>query len=216
MEMLVYLSLHRQPITLQALSEAIWPDRTYNARTVQNRLGDLRRYLGDGLVEKLPGNRYRLADLVVTDWQRFTHLADGNPDQQRAALALVRGAPFAQTHLDWYHLDGLHGEIEAAIVDLAVNVGQRAMKASDFEAAKNAARCGLRGCPYDERLYRLGMQAAAAQGATAEVRQLRNQLAWILQEEIEPDDTLQPATEELYAELSQRDELTRYREGHRA
>jgi DNA-binding SARP family transcriptional activator len=216
LEMLVYLSLHRQPITLERLSAAIWPDRTYNARTVQNRLGDLRRYLGDGLVEKLPGNRYRLADLVVTDWQRFIHLADGNHEQQLAALSLVRGAPFAQAHLDWYHLDGQLSEMEAAIVDLSVTVGQRVLKTGDYDTARTAARAGLRGCPYDERLYRLGMQAAAAQGATSEVRQLRNQLAWILEEEIEPDDTVQPATEALYDELREHDELTRYRENRRA
>jgi hypothetical protein len=99
---------------------------------------------------------------------------------------------------------------------LAVAVGQRALKTGDFDTARTAARAGLRGCPYDERLYRLGMQAAAAQGATSEVRQLRNQLAWILEEEIEPDDTVQPATEALYDELRERDELTRYRESRRA
>jgi DNA-binding SARP family transcriptional activator len=199
-EMLVYLALHRQPVTLQGLSGALWPDRPFLHRTVRNRLSDLRPYIHRQLA-KLPGGRYRLTDLVVTDWQRFRALSEGNPNQQLAALALVRGIPFTGVNLDWYHLDGLLGEIEASIVDLALHVADRALKQRDYERARTAALAGLRGCPYDERLYRAAMQSAAARGATGELHQLRRQLAYVLDDELEPDDTIQPATEQLYRAL---------------
>jgi DNA-binding SARP family transcriptional activator len=202
-EMLIYLALHRQPVTLAGLSAAIWPDRPYVERTVRNRLSELRPYIHRRL-DKLPGGRYQLTDLVVTDWQRFQNLADGNPTQQLAALALVRGTPFHGLGLDWYHLDGQLAEIEAAIVDLAVEVGNRALKQGEPDLARTAAVAGLRGCPYDERLYRIAMQSAAARGATGELHQLRRQLAYVLDDELEPDDTIQPATESLYTELRAR------------
>jgi hypothetical protein len=202
-EMLVYLALHRRPVTLTGLSAAIWPDRPYVERTVRNRLSELRPYIHRRL-DKLAGGRYQLTDLVVTDWQRFQNLADGNPAQQLAALALVRGAPFHGLGLDWYHLDGQLAEIEAAIVDLAVEVGNRALKHGEPDLARTAAVAGLRGCPYDERLYRIAMQAAAARGATGELHELRRQLAYVLDEELEPDDTIQPGTERLYTELRAR------------
>jgi hypothetical protein len=215
LEILVYLAMHRQPVKLLTMAEAIWPNRSYHERTVQNRAGDLRLWLHRERVEKVDAGRWQVTDLVVTDWQRFRALAGGNPAQQLAALTLVRGIPFADLRLDWYHLEGQYAEIEATIVDLALLVGQRALKLGDYDTASAAGRAGLRGCPYDERLYRLGIQAAAARGATAEVRQLRNQLAWILEEEIEPDDTLQPATTELYQQLRDQKDLTRRRQQRR-
>jgi hypothetical protein len=215
LEILVYLAMHRQPVKLRTMAEAIWPNRSYHERTVQNRAGDLRLWLQRERVEKVDAGRWQVTDLVVTDWQRFRALAGGSPAQQLAALTLVRGIPFADLRLDWYHLEGQYAEIEATIVDLALRVGQRALKLGDYDTANAAGRAGLRGCPYDERLYRLGIQAAAARGATAEVRQLRNQLAWILEEEIEPDDTIQPATTELYQQLRDQEDLTRRRQQRR-
>jgi hypothetical protein len=209
LEILVYLALHQQPVKLKTLAEAIWPNRSYHERTVQNRAGDLRLWLHKERVEKLDAGRWHVTDLVVTDWQRFRALAGGSPAQQLAALSMVRGVPFADLRLDWYHLEGQFAEIEATIVDLTLLVGQRSLKHGDYDTASAASRAGLRGCPYDERLYRLGMQAAAARGATAEVRQLRNQLAWILEEEIEPDDTIQPATTMLYQQLRDQEYLKR-------
>jgi hypothetical protein len=215
LEILVYLAMHRQPVKLRTMAEAIWPNRSYHERTVQNRAGDLRLWLHRERVEKVDAGRWQVTDLVVTDWQRLRALAGGSPAQQLAALTLVRGIPFADLRLDWYHLEGQYAEIEATIVDLALRVGQRALKLGDYDTASVAGRAGLRGCPYDERLYRLGIQAAAARGATAEVRQLRNQLAWILEEEIEPDDTIQPATTELYQQLRDQEDLRRRRQQRR-
>jgi DNA-binding SARP family transcriptional activator len=215
LEMLVYLSLHRQPVTLEAMSEAIWPDRGYQERTVQNRIGDLRRYLGDNHLLKVSGNRWRLTDLVTSDWQRFKTLAGGNPEQQTRALALVRGIPFTHTKRDWMYLDGTFAETEASIVDLALLVGQRALKTGHYDTARDAAHAGLRACPFDERLYRLGIESAAARDATAEIRQLTNQLNWVMDTEIEPDDTIQSATNELLQRLRTEQDRVRHQQQRR-
>jgi hypothetical protein len=49
------------------------------------------------------------------------------------------------------------------------------------------------------------MQSAAARGATAELHQLRQQLNLVLEDELEPDDDLQPATIQLLNELQERE-----------
>ena len=102
---------------------------------------------------------------------------------------------------NWIHLEGQHAEIEAAVVDLALRVGQQALDAGDFDTTRGAVTAGLLGCPYDERLYQLGMKAAAGRGATGEIRALRRQLEQTLDDELEPDDTLLAGTKQLYREL---------------
>jgi hypothetical protein len=71
----------------------------------------------------------------------------------------------------------------------------------DDRAATEAAEAGLRACPYDDRLYRLGMRASAARSATREVRAYRTSLQKVLDIDVEPDDHIQPETEELYRDL---------------
>jgi hypothetical protein len=161
---------------------------------------------------------YQIDEFTVSDWQRFQALADGNPAQQLEALALVRGRPFDDLTTDWVHLEGQLAEIEASIVDLALTVGERALRGRDPDTARTAALAGLRGCPWEERLYRIAMQAATALGATGEVHQLRRQLQLVLDDELDGDDDLQPATRQLYSavrddEQRQRRALERRRNG---
>ncbi len=198
-QLLVYLALHRRPVASERLWEAVWPDRTYNGHTLRNRMSDLRAYIGQHV--SYQAKAWQLTDGVGCDWARFQALAVGGPDHQLAALALVRGRPFQDTPNDWIHLEGQHAEIEAAVVDLALLVGQRALDSGEFDTARAAATAGLLGCPYDERLYQLGMKAAAGRGATGEIRALRRQLEQTLDEELEPDDSLLAGTKQLYQEL---------------
>jgi len=198
-QLLVYLALHRRPVAPERLWEAVWPDRPFHSHTLRNRVSDLRSYIGQHI--SYQGKAWQLSPEVGCDWARFQALATGSPDEQLAALALVRGRPFEDTPNDWIHLEGQHTEIEAAIVDLALGVGQQALDAGDFDTARAAATAGLLGCPYDERLYQLGMKAAAGRGATGEIRALRRQLEQTLEDELEPDDTLLAGTKQLYQEL---------------
>lgn len=199
LEMLVYLTLHRRPVPVQSLWQAVFPDRPYDSHQLVNRMSELRRYAR----QKLPQIKrsYQVDEFTISDWQRFRALSEGNPSQQLEALALVRGRPFEDLRSDWMHLEGQLAEIEASIVDLAVQVGERALRQQDPDTARAAALAGLRGCPWDERLYRIAMQAAAARGATQEIHQLRRQLQLVLDDELDPDDDIQPATEQLYGTL---------------
>lgn len=211
--MLVHLVLHRRrPVPSDELFEAVWPSSSYNSRTMRNRVSEVRGYIPPGVDFTRGG--YQLPDLVQTDWQRFQTLAQGDTHAQRHALQLVRDRPFEASTLDWMHLEGHFAEMEAAIVDLALDVRQRSLRTQQYDLAREACYAGLRGCPYDERLYRIGMQAAAALGATAEVRELRRRLELILEEEV--DDDIQPATDELYRRLETEEELRARRQTRRA
>jgi DNA-binding SARP family transcriptional activator len=198
-QLLVYLALHRRLVPSQRLWEAVWPDRPYVGHTLRNRMSDLRGFIG--MKVTFHNRSWQLTDQVSCDWQRFQALAAGEADEQLAALALVRGRPFEDAGNDWIHLEGQHAEIEAAIVDLALLVGERALADGDYPTASTAATAGLLSCPYDERLYQLGMKAAAGRGATGEIRALRRQLEYTLDDELEPDDTMMAGTVQLYREL---------------
>lgn len=200
LDLLIYYAFHRRPISSRELWTGLFPDKPYQDTTLRGRRSELRR-LVHPLLHKV-GQKHYLDDLASTDWQRFQALADGNPDQQLAALKLVRGRPFDNCQHDWMHLEGQITEIEAAIADLAIEVAKRALARSDYATARAAAHAGLLGVPHEERLYRLGMQAAAAAGATSEVQQLRRQLNVVILDELDPDDEMQPATVELLKHLA--------------
>lgn len=197
--LLVYLAVHRRPVQPEQLWEAVWPDKEFDGHILRSRMSDLKRYLNDH-VER-DGRAWQLGEQVRCDWQQFKALAAGDPREQLAALALVRGRPFEDLDADWMHLEGQHAEIEAAIVDLALLVAERSLAAGDDQTASTAAAAGLRASPYEERLYQLAMRAAAARGAHNEIRALRRQLERVLDDELEPDDTIQPGTSELYRTL---------------
>jgi DNA-binding SARP family transcriptional activator len=203
-DLLIYLAFHRRPLTSLEMWNGLWPHKPYQDATLRGRRSELNQLIHP-LLRKGPGNRFWLDDLVHTDWQRFQALADGNPTQQLAALKLIRGRPFDNCQQDWMHLEGQITEIEAAATDLALTVGQRALTRSDYATARTAAHAGLLGAPFEERLYRLAMHAAAADGATGEVHQLQRQLNIVLQDELEPDDEMQPATIALLQHLSDRE-----------
>lgn len=103
---------------------------------------------------------------------------------------------------EWIHLEGLATEIEATVVDLALSVGARALDIEDAGAAFAAARAGPRASPYEERLYRLAMRAADAEGATGKIRAVMRELRSVLDADIEPDDSIDPETLELYRQLT--------------
>src|SRR5205823_4980338 len=135
----------------------------FNREVIRVRMWEARRLLAGALVHV--DHSWGVSDIVRSDWQRFQALAAGSPDEQRSALALVRGRPFDGYEGEWVHADGHDRVIETAIVDLALAVAERALDADDDRLATEAVEAGLRASPYDERLYRLGMQASAARGA---------------------------------------------------
>jgi DNA-binding SARP family transcriptional activator len=199
LNLLAYLALHRRGVDRHQLEAALWPDKVPSTQTMRNRITEARA-LVDGAISD--GPRWRLDESVTTDYQQFTALATGSPGDQRQALSLIRGRPF--TGLDdceWIDLEGFRSEVEAAIVDLAHTVAERDLANGRPTDALAAARAGLLASRYEERLHRLAIRAAHAEGSTGKARNLAREMRTTLDLDIEPDDRIQPETLALYDEM---------------
>jgi hypothetical protein len=143
---------------------------------------------------------------VGTDWARFRRLAKSADAADWAeALSLVRGEPFAGSGWDWPSREGLVGAMQAEVVDLAVKAGDTALEREEPERAARAAEAAIAACPWDERPYRLLMRAHAAQGTLSGVRAVMRRLSQVLEEDVEPFDTVEPETRQLFTELTAQD-----------
>jgi DNA-binding SARP family transcriptional activator len=208
-QILLYLALHRRAVQPRALWEAIWPDREFNDHSLRSRCNELKRYLHRQLLKD--GRAWVLPETVRCDWQEFKALAAGDTGDKVTALALVRGRPFEDFAPDWVHLEGFASEVEATIVDLALEVATDALERGDTMTASVAAAAGVKASPYEERLVQLGIRAAQDRGAHSLARSLHRQLSVVLDEEIEPDDTELRATTQLMADLNYAESLHRYK-----
>jgi hypothetical protein len=115
-------------------------------------IGRLREWLGDG-----PGGRPVNLRCDWDDFQalRSRGLADVGSAGDSAlarALALVRGAPFAETAYPW--AEPLRARMTAAVVDVAHELTLRRLRARDHRGAEAAARRGLVAEPDAELLLR--------------------------------------------------------------
>ena len=199
-QILLFLALHRRPVPPTALWEAVWPDREFNDHSLRSRCNELKRYLHRQLLKD--GRSWVLPETVRCDWQEFKALAAGTTDDKVTALALVRGRPFEDFAPDWIHLEGFYSEIEATIVDLALEVATDALGRGDTMTASFAAAAGAKASPYEERLVQLGIRAAQDRGAYSLARSLHRQLSAVLDDEIDPDDNELPSTTQLMADLN--------------
>jgi len=211
-QILLFLAMHRRPVPPLALWEAVWPDREFNDHSLRSRCNELKRYLHRQLLKD--GRSWVLPASVRCDWQEFNALAAGSHDDKVTALALVRGRPFEDFAPDWIHLEGIYAEIEATIVDLALEVANDALERGDTMTASFAAAAGAKASPYEERLVQLGIRAAQDRGAYSLARSLHRQLTAVLDDEIEPDDTELPTTTQLMADLNY-NESRQLRQTHR-
>jgi DNA-binding SARP family transcriptional activator len=209
-ELVVYLALHREGATTEALATAIWPERRPPASTLSNRLSEARNALGhasDGSTHlRKRGMRHVLGEEVTTDWERFDSLAarEDDPDAWRLALTLVRGRPFdGLRETQWTVLEGIVPAMEAAVVEIACRLATVSLERADPYRADWAARRAMLACPWDERLCRIVMRAADAAGNRAGVEAALRQLAVVL--EADPRDALRVVhaeTAALYRELT--------------
>jgi DNA-binding SARP family transcriptional activator len=208
-ELVAYLALHREGTTTAIWSTAVWPERRVPTQTVANRLSEARRALGrasDGLPRlRRRADRHVLVE-VTTDWDRFRQLAArGDVASRRSALALVRGRPFANLRNGyWTVLEGLEGDIVASVTACARDLGEAMLAERDADGATWAANQGLRVAPWDERLHRLLMRAADADGNRAGVDAVIRQLALLLESEGDPLRAVHPETAALYTRLTSR------------
>ncbi len=214
-ELVVYLAMHERGATTDVWTTALWPERAPAPSSLHSTASVARRALGvarDGL-DHLPKSqgRLRLRPTVGTDWARFVRLAeDEDPDVWVAALDLVRGRPFDGLRAsDWTILEGIAPAIEASVVDVAGRCSAAALERGDARRSSWAARQGLKVSPYDERLYRMLMRAADLAGNVAGVEAVMAELLTLVADDVEPCDSVHPATVALYRQLTRRSQLPR-------
>jgi DNA-binding SARP family transcriptional activator len=213
-ELVIYLAMHPQGATNDTWATALWPDRIMASSSLHSTASVARRALGQARNgdDHLPHahGRLVLADTVGTDWDRFVVLADSEmPASWRSALELVRGRPFGGLRAaDWPILEGIGPAIESAVVDLSCRLANHCLAIDDAAGAEWAARRGLLVSPYDERLYRILMQAADRAGHPAGVEAVMAELVRLVADDIEPFDAVHPATLDLYRSLTRRRALS--------
>jgi len=124
---------------------------------------------------------------VGTDWDRFQWLkrnarGAAAADRLTEALTLVRGEPLTGAE-DWAWVLPNITEMRCAIGDAAQDMAQLRLEAQDLPRATAAARQGLRGSPWDQRLYGDLMLAAHKAGNPAGVIDVWSELRARLEDE---------------------------------
>ncbi|HET9893561.1 MAG TPA: BTAD domain-containing putative transcriptional regulator [Streptosporangiaceae bacterium] len=154
-------------------------------------------HLGSGIYVPHPG--------LQMDWTAFSTFArrgraDRRREDLRAAMALVRGEPFADCYHWWIEVS-LIETIRAEIVDTAELLAQLELAAGDPRAAVRAARSGLAAESAAEQLWRALMRAEFESGNFDGVT-----AAWTgcldAISEIAPGGEPHPDTEQLFHRLA--------------
>ncbi|GAA1947381.1 LysM peptidoglycan-binding domain-containing protein [Kitasatospora viridis] len=153
-------------------------------------LADLASWLGgepDGraFLRQDELDSYALAPTVTCDWDEFRSLyrrgmrsTSATADAALAhALALVRGAPFAETPPTAYGwAEAVHQDMLAAIVDTAHELAARRLQYGDHRSAEAAVFRGLAVAPDVELLHRDLFYAYASAGARDQLLKAVNRL----------------------------------------
>ncbi|MFD9791380.1 LysM peptidoglycan-binding domain-containing protein [Streptomyces sp. NPDC059070] len=173
---LLYFKPGRHADTLCVDMDPLAP---WSKKTIDSRLGDLRRTLGDD-PEGNPyvprrttrDDPYRLSPRVRCDWTRFQQLAEqaltvgpAAVEELEGALALVRGRPFGASALPW--AEPQQQEMITRIVDIAHTIALWRMEPGprhDLNAARQAIATGLDVDDSSELLYRGWLRIEDAAG----------------------------------------------------
>ena len=207
-ELVVYLALHRDGCSGDAMSAAIWPDRRVPVQTLSNRLSEVRQALGDTStgeprLRRVSGRHVLAAD-VRTDWEDFQELSGTgtDPQQWRRALELVRGRPFeGLPESGWALLEGFVPSMEGRVVEVACRLASRCLDDGDATRAEWAVRKGLLTSPWDERLYRMLMVVSHAVGNRGGIESALRSLAHVLDWRGDPLEAVHSETAQLYRQL---------------
>jgi LysM repeat protein len=208
-ELAAYLVLHPNADRHQ-IEDAIWPGDRVSVATRNATMSRLRSWLGSNpagqpYVPPVAGHDgYRLAPEVTSDWHEFLRLSNrgyaaaqhGLPDLE-AALALVRGRPFAGINPATYTwAEGDIQDMISAITDVAHTTATLLLETGEPARARTAAGRGLLAEPCSERLFRDALTAAHRRGDTVDTDELLQRLHR-LERDLEPDDQLEDATLDL-------------------
>ncbi|WP_078656003.1 AfsR/SARP family transcriptional regulator [Streptomyces fulvoviolaceus] len=163
--------------TADALRHDMDPHTPWTASTLNARLQELRRALGNDSLGNpyVPRRRgsedpYRLSPAIRCDWTRFTQLTQHALPHDPAALSgleqaltLVRGRPFDSRPLPW--AEPFQQEITTRIVDVAHTIAAHRTPPGphhDLTRARQAIATGLDADHTAEILYRDWMHIEAA------------------------------------------------------
>jgi DNA-binding SARP family transcriptional activator len=202
-EMAALLALRREGWSLATFQEAIWRNRRGSdtsppsTKTVSTRIGNLRGWLGGQDTVITEGDNIRLGRSMEVDWWRFETLSC-RPETMAEALQLLRGQPLEGVLYGWAERDYWVQAIEARVVAVALGAAEGALRHDRWEEAFAAAEVGLKWCPYDQRLTRAAMRAAAAGGDV----ELVHVLVARAEVELDEDEGLDPETMELLQALT--------------
>lgn len=215
-DLVVYLAFHRSGATTDQWSTALWPDRAMSPATVYSTASAARRALGTDSHgrDHLPARHLRLgvADSVVTDLDQIAQvLQRGSTEEQVLATEKISSRPFeGLRHGDWAVIEGHMATAEALVFDLVDQVVAHLLRSDQAALAVKATRKGLLACPYDERLWRLLLEATSLAGHAIAVDKVMDELAAVvgaprLHERglgCTLEDFVHPTTWELYRELT--------------
>jgi hypothetical protein len=185
LELVVWLTLHREHPSRVGARTALW-DTDVRDATFANVVSDARRSLARGVtapngaewIGRSQGERLPVHELVRTDADLLAaHLArararddEGAFAELLAALALVRGMPFAGAPYLWPDGEGTTSNLVLLVTTVAATLAARCLEHDDVDGVFSATATGLRVLPGHEELVCLRMEAHAQRGDLAGVR----------------------------------------------
>lgn len=183
LELLVWMSEHRDVSTRSAARTALWDGAVKDA-TFSNVVSEVRRSLNSGHPDQLEDwiPRTFTDDLplhhgVVTDAQ-LLEVATKNFERDRDRFATdlvrqlteVRNLPFSGADYGWADGEGITTSHVIKVVRAAVLVGEYAIEQGDDELLFMATERGLRVLPGHEQLVSLRMRGHARRGNRSAIK----------------------------------------------
>jgi nucleoid-associated protein YgaU/DNA-binding SARP family transcriptional activator len=218
-ELIAYLTFHRNGVEADTLMEALWPEEPPDYPRLNRHSSRTRTTLGldpDGefLLPYISGGIYRISPHLRSDIEQFTdHIRQADQatrveeaDHLQAALKLVEGTPFTGVgnYYTWAHTDGIITHTIVTIDNAAHRLAQHALMRNNPEQATWAARKGLLATRACEECYRNLMRAAIAEGNQITLEAVYSELLAVVDADEGPDAStlLDPETIELYEQVS--------------
>ena len=182
LELLCWLSLHRDRPTVSAARTALWEVDVEDA-TFHNVLSELRRGLNShGITDaawRATKQRLALSPLIFTDAELFRRVLLAIDDDESelstiraleelcGVLALVRGLPFAGEDYAWADAEGITSTFVWLVTRAVDTAAQLAKHLNDDAALLAAATAGLRMMPGDEHFSQLRTDSVSAAAKNA-------------------------------------------------
>ena len=182
LELLCWLSLHRDRPTVSAARTALWEVDVEDA-TFHNVLSELRRGLNShGITDaawRATKQRLALDPLIFTDAELFRRVLLAIDDDESelstiraleelcGVLALVRGLPFAGEDYAWADAEGITSTFVWLVTRAVDTAAQLAKHLNDDAALLAAATAGLRMMPGDEHFSQLRDDSVSAAAKNA-------------------------------------------------